>query len=56
MSGRPAWTLVQSLQAGQSDIDVMALDVVWTGEFAATAGSPAHRRPGGRHLTSGTHR
>lgn len=28
-------TLVQSLQAGQSDIDVMALDVVWTGEFAA---------------------
>lgn len=28
-------TLVQSLQAGNSDYDVMALDVVWTAEFAA---------------------
>ncbi|QFQ02973.1 putative ABC transporter-binding protein precursor [Corynebacterium urogenitale] len=28
-------TLVQSLQAGSSDIDVMALDVVWTAQFAA---------------------
>ena len=28
-------TLVQSLQAGQDDIDVMALDVVWTAQFAA---------------------
>ncbi|MDN6386688.1 MAG: extracellular solute-binding protein, partial [Corynebacterium sp.] len=28
-------TLVQSLQAGASDIDVMALDVVWTAQFAA---------------------
>ncbi|SES27185.1 ABC transporter substrate-binding protein [Corynebacterium cystitidis] len=28
-------TLIQSLQAGNSDYDVMALDVVWTGEFAA---------------------
>lgn len=27
--------LVQSLQAGSTDIDVMALDVVWTAEFAA---------------------
>ncbi|MDY6049014.1 MAG: ABC transporter substrate-binding protein [Corynebacterium sp.] len=27
--------LVQSLQAGQAEYDVMALDVVWTGEFAA---------------------
>ncbi len=27
--------LVQSLQAGNSDYDVMALDVVWTAEFAA---------------------
>ena len=28
-------TLVQSLQAGNSDYDVMALDVVWTADFAA---------------------
>ena len=28
-------TLVQSLQAGSDDYDVMALDVVWTAEFAA---------------------
>ncbi|WBT09328.1 ABC transporter substrate-binding protein [Corynebacterium sp. SCR221107] len=28
-------TLVQSLQAGNSDYDVMALDVVWTAQFAA---------------------
>ncbi|WP_209665536.1 extracellular solute-binding protein, partial [Klebsiella pneumoniae] len=28
-------TLVQSLQAGSKDIDVMALDVVWTAQFAA---------------------
>ncbi|MBV7302832.1 ABC transporter substrate-binding protein [Corynebacterium sp. TAE3-ERU2] len=28
-------TLVQSLQAGNSDFDVMALDVVWTADFAA---------------------
>lgn len=28
-------SLVQSLQAGNSDYDVMALDVIWTGEFAA---------------------
>lgn len=28
-------TLVQSLQAGSGDIDVMALDVVWTAQFAA---------------------
>lgn len=28
-------TLVQSLQAGSADFDVMALDVVWTAEFAA---------------------
>jgi multiple sugar transport system substrate-binding protein len=28
-------TLVQSLQAGSSDIDVMAMDVVWTAQFAA---------------------
>lgn len=28
-------TLVQSLQAGNDDYDVMALDVVWTAEFAA---------------------
>lgn len=28
-------TLIQSLQAGSSDIDVMALDVVWTAQFAA---------------------
>ncbi|MCI1256397.1 MAG: ABC transporter substrate-binding protein [Corynebacterium provencense] len=28
-------TLVQSLQAGSSDYDVMALDVVWTAQFAA---------------------
>ena len=28
-------TLVQSLQAGASDYDVMALDVVWTAQFAA---------------------
>ena len=28
-------TLVQSLQAGNSDYDVMALDVVWTAVFAA---------------------
>lgn len=28
-------TLVQSLQAGNSDYDVMALDVIWTAEFAA---------------------
>lgn len=28
-------TLVQSLQAGNSDYDVMALDVVWVAEFAA---------------------
>ncbi len=27
--------LVQSLQAGSADIDVMALDVIWTAEFAA---------------------
>ena len=27
--------LVQSLQAGNTDIDVMALDVIWTAEFAA---------------------
>ncbi|KAB1504189.1 ABC transporter substrate-binding protein [Corynebacterium sp. 320] len=27
--------LVQTLQAGSSDIDVMALDVVWTAQFAA---------------------
>ena len=27
--------LVQSLQAGSGEYDVMALDVVWTGEFAA---------------------
>ncbi len=28
-------TLVQSLQAGNADYDVMALDVVWTADFAA---------------------
>src|SRR5699024_1344201 len=28
-------TLVQSLQAGNSDYDVMALDVIWTADFAA---------------------
>ncbi|WP_293769142.1 ABC transporter substrate-binding protein [uncultured Corynebacterium sp.] len=28
-------TLVQSLQAGNTDYDVMALDVVWTAQFAA---------------------
>lgn len=28
-------SLVQTLQAGRDDIDVMALDVVWTAEFAA---------------------
>lgn len=28
-------TLVQSLQAGNSDYDVMALDVIWTAQFAA---------------------
>lgn len=28
-------TLVQSLQAGSGNIDVMALDVVWTAQFAA---------------------
>lgn len=28
-------TLVQSLQAGNDDYDVMALDVVWTADFAA---------------------
>ncbi|MBZ8176852.1 extracellular solute-binding protein [Corynebacterium poyangense] len=28
-------TLVQSLQAGNSEYDVMALDVVWTADFAA---------------------
>ena len=28
-------TLVQSLQAGSSDYDVMALDVIWTADFAA---------------------
>ncbi|RMD13567.1 extracellular solute-binding protein, partial [Corynebacterium gottingense] len=28
-------TLVQSLQAGGDDYDVMALDVVWTADFAA---------------------
>jgi multiple sugar transport system substrate-binding protein len=28
-------TLVQSLQAGSGDYDVMALDVVWTAQFAA---------------------
>jgi multiple sugar transport system substrate-binding protein len=28
-------TLVQSLQAGSTDYDVMALDVVWTAQFAA---------------------
>ncbi|AGP31409.1 ABC transporter substrate-binding protein [Corynebacterium terpenotabidum] len=28
-------TLVQSLQAGSDDYDVMALDVVWTAQFAA---------------------
>jgi multiple sugar transport system substrate-binding protein len=28
-------TLVQSLQAGTSDYDVMALDVIWTADFAA---------------------
>ncbi|AGF71709.1 ABC transporter substrate-binding protein [Corynebacterium halotolerans] len=28
-------TLVQSLQAGNSDFDVMALDVIWTADFAA---------------------
>lgn len=28
-------TLVQSLQAGNDDYDVMALDVVWTAQFAA---------------------
>ncbi|MGO3361834.1 MAG: ABC transporter substrate-binding protein [Corynebacterium sp.] len=28
-------TLVQSLQAGSGDIDVMAMDVVWTAQFAA---------------------
>lgn len=28
-------TLVQSLQAGNADYDVMALDVTWTAEFAA---------------------
>lgn len=28
-------TLAQSLQAGNSDYDVMALDVVWTADFAA---------------------
>src|SRR5699024_11360123 len=27
--------LVQSLQAGNSDYDVMALDVIWTADFAA---------------------
>jgi len=32
---RPARNLVQSLQAGSDDYDVMALDVVWTAEFAA---------------------
>lgn len=28
-------TLVQSLQAGNADYDVMALDVIWTADFAA---------------------
>lgn len=28
-------SLVQTLQAGNDDVDVMALDVVWTAEFAA---------------------
>lgn len=28
-------TLVQTLQSGSSDVDVMALDVVWTAQFAA---------------------
>lgn len=28
-------SLVQTLQAGNDDIDVMALDVIWTAEFAA---------------------
>ena len=28
-------TLVQSLQAGNSDYDVMALDIIWTADFAA---------------------
>lgn len=28
-------TLVQSLQAGNTDYDVMALDVIWTADFAA---------------------